>query len=117
VPLPASTAVSDDRGDCLSLLRAACAVLGWGQAGEVRSALTHGVLYCRLFVHTAGGEKQRVSIARAILKNAPILLCDEATSALDSATGGNLSCASQCVCGVCVCGGGGLVVPTGLPVP
>ncbi len=35
----------------------------------------------------AGGEKQRVSIARAILKNAPILLCDEATSALDSATG------------------------------
>ena len=36
---------------------------------------------------TVGGEKQRVSIARAMLKNAPILLCDEATSALDSATG------------------------------
>lgn len=34
----------------------------------------------------SGGEKQRVSIARAMLKNAPILLCDEATSALDTET-------------------------------
>jgi ABC-type multidrug transport system fused ATPase/permease subunit len=34
----------------------------------------------------SGGEKQRVSIARAILKRAPILLCDEPTSSLDSRT-------------------------------
>ena len=34
----------------------------------------------------SGGEKQRVSIARAVLKNAPILIYDEATSSLDSIT-------------------------------
>jgi len=34
----------------------------------------------------SGGEKQRVAIARTILKGAPILLCDEATSALDAGT-------------------------------
>ena len=45
----------------------------------------------------SGGEKQRVAIARVILKNPPILVLDEATSALDSETEGMIQDALEII--------------------
>lgn len=56
----------------------------------MRKAGGYGFLIGERGAALSGGERQRLAIARAILKDAPILMLDEATSALDAETEGKI---------------------------
>jgi subfamily B ATP-binding cassette protein MsbA len=73
-----------DRVTTAQIMEAARAAYAWEFIEKLEGGRGLDTMLGQNGVNLSGGQRQRIAIARALLRNAPILILDEATSALDT---------------------------------